>query len=35
VFVYLDKVLDIKEGAPGTENQLIGKIYFISVENIE
>jgi hypothetical protein len=24
-FIYLDKVLDIKDGAPGTEHQPIGK----------
>jgi hypothetical protein len=32
LFIYLDKVLDIKDGTPGgTENQLLGKINLIEI----
>jgi hypothetical protein len=32
-FVYLDKVLDIKDGAPGAEHQPLGKINLIQMKN--
>ncbi len=31
LFIYLDKVLDIKDGTGGTENQLLGKINLIEI----
>ncbi len=33
LFIYLDKVLDIKDGAPGTEHQPIGKFHLIQIKN--
>jgi len=32
MFICLDKVLDIKDGAPGTEQQPIGKINLIDIK---